>query len=133
MFTLKLRVLPRVLLKGLLNQYMQSSTRSLSELSALIKLNDKLAFTAEEQAAVNYRTEKNEQTGNAEVRWNYRAEGKEEGEVVDIERDVELSDEQKEMLYTAFKDQDERKAFGVENASVMLELAEKLGYEFKKE
>ncbi len=131
MFTLKLKVLPRILLNGLLDQYMQTATRSLSELSKLLKLHDKIMFTAEEQALLNVRMEVNAESKRPEMHWNARAGGTVDGEVVDFDRDIELSDEQKEMLYTVFKDMDERKSFSHENAAVCLEIAEKLGYEIK--
>lgn len=131
MFTLKLKVLPRLLLNGLLDQYMQTATRSLSELSKLLKIHDKIVFSADEQAILNVHLEKNPDTGLSATHWNARAGGTLDGDLVDVDRDIELSDEQKEMLYTIFKDMDERKAFSHEGALTYIEIAEKLGYEIK--
>jgi len=131
MFILKVKVLPRILLTGLLDKYMQLQTRSLSELSKLLKLNEKVQFTAEEQALLNVRIEKNAETGNSQYRWNHTKDSDPSAEVVDIERDIEFSDEQKEMLYTVFKELDDRKSFSGDNVMAIVELAEKIGYEIK--
>lgn len=131
MHILKLKVLPRLVLSGLLDRYMQQGPRSLSELSKLIKINDKLAFNAEETKELNIHKEKNPDTGAIEMRWWNLAGGQEGADVVDFDRDVELSDEQKEMVYNVFKDLDERKQFNGEGAAIVLEIAEKIGYEVK--
>ena len=130
MFILKLSVLPRLVLIAQLDQANTLQARSLSELSKLMKLSDKVNFTDEERKILNIRNEKAE-NGNMEIRWNRNLDGKEESEFVDIERDIELSDDQKTLLYTVYKELDERKAFTPAQLKPTLEVAEKIGYEIK--
>ena len=130
MFTLKLSTLPRLVLIAQLDQANTLQARSLSELSKLMKLSDKVNFTDEERKILNIRNEKAE-NGNMEIRWNRNLDGKEEGEFVDIERDIELSDDQKTLLYTVYKELDERKAFTPAQLKPTLEVAERIGYEIK--
>ena len=130
MFTLKLSTLPRLVLIAQLDQANTLQARSLSELSKLMKLSDKVNFTDEERKILNIRNEKAE-NGNMEIRWNRNLDGKEEGEFVDIERDIELSDDQKTLLYTVYKELDERKAFTPAQLKPSLDIAEKIGYEIK--
>ena len=130
MFTLKLSTLPRLVLITQLDQANSLQARSLSELSKLMKLSDRVNFTDEERKILNIRNEKVE-NGAREIRGNRNADGAEEGEFVDIERDIELSDEQKDLLYTVYKELDERKAFQPAQFKSSLEIAEKIGYEIK--
>ena len=95
-----------------------------------MKLSDRVNFTDEERKILNIRNEKAE-NGNMEIRWNRNLDGKEESEFVDIERDIELSDDQKTLLYTVYKELDERKAFTPAQLKPSLDIAEKIGYEIK--
>ena len=130
MFILKLSALPRLVLIAQLDQANTLQARSLSELSKLMKLSDRVNFTDEERKILNIRNEKAE-NGNMEIRWNRNLDGKEESEFVDIERDIELSDDQKTLLYTVYKELDERKAFTPAQLKPSLDIAEKIGYEIK--
>ena len=130
MFTLKLSTLPRLVLIAQLDQANTLQARSLSELSKLMKLSDVVNFTDEERKILNIRNEKAE-NGNMEIRWNRNVDGLEEGEFVDIERDIELSDDQKTLLYNVYKELDERKAFTPAQLKPSLDVAEKIGYEIK--
>jgi hypothetical protein len=131
MFTLKLQCLPRLVLIAQLDKYNNESARSLSELSKLMKLSDRVGFTDEERKALNIRNEKNEESGMLEIKWNRTLDGVEGGEIVDFDRDIELSDEQKELLYTVYKELDEKKTFTNAQLKPSLEIAEKIGYEIK--
>lgn len=129
MHILKLRVVHRIMLVNLVDAFFKNEPHTLSELSKLMKLSDRLNFTPEERQILGVRAVKNEQTGREDIVWNLRKDGAEDGEEVDVERDVELSDEQKEMLYNVVKHMDGKKELNPAAAPVLLEIAAKIGYE----
>lgn len=122
MLTLKLRAFDRLLLVGMLDRATRQG-ESLSQLSKLLKLHDKINFTDEERTLLNVRVEE------GQIRWNRLKDGLPEGEEVDTERDVEISDEQKELLVSVFKKNDENKMFTSEGLKETLKIAEQIGYQ----
>lgn len=155
MFTLPVRAMHRMVLAGIVDAWYKSAPHTLSEFSQLMKLSDKLNLSEEERAKLNYHVVRRLVTKEgqlvtsddkelfdaalangaqevpAQAVWWQKAEGKEDGELIDVEVGLELSDEQKQLLYNVFKDLDEKKQFQPEATAVLFELATKIGYEVK--
>ena len=122
MKTLKLRVVHRILTQGLLDEYGKAG-HSLSDLNKLLKVADKLAFKEEETKELNLRLEAPEGVLPS-WKWNQKAE---DGTEVDVEREIELMDEQFDLLKAVFKKKNDDKSFTTENIGPILEVAEQLG------
>ena len=50
---------------------------------------------------------------------------------MDVEKEIEISDEQVDMLKEIFKKRDEEKKFTTSEVSPFFELAEQIGYKFE--
>lgn len=128
MTTLKLKAVHRILIKGMLDSSSKSG-RTLSELNKLLKLLDKIDFTPEEAKEIDLRVE------NQTLRWNVtklKEEGSTEMIEVDVEKEFELSEEQRELLKTIIKEKDEKKEFSLPEAAPFTDIAEQVGYEVEK-
>lgn len=138
MITLKLKVIHRLLLVGWLNEAGKANGNSLSQLNQMLKIVDKISFTEEENKLFKVHQEERKDAegkiivdpqGNPslQIAWSIKDE---EGNDIDVEKDFELSDEQKEQVYGIMKSKDEKKEFTFEGLSVVREIAEKVGYSF---
>lgn len=128
MVTLKLSVAERILLVSTVDHYAKSGHFTLSELSKFIKLSDRINFTPEERSMYGFRNHV-DASGRAQVVWHSRKDGNPEGEVLPEETEIEVSDEQKEMLYSVVKETDAKKDFfSPDNFKIVASFAGKLGY-----
>lgn len=139
MKTLQFSVVHRLIVSGWLNEAGRSSGQTLSDLSKMLKLVDKLVFTEEENEQFQVKIEnrkdaegneiRDAKTGNVvqQMAWKSKDEA---GNDIDIKKEFELSDEQVTILKDLIKAKDERKEFNFEGMSVVAEIAEQVGYSF---
>lgn len=120
MKTLSLKVVHRILIKGMIDSAGKSG-KSLSELNKLLKLIDKFDFSSDELTELNLRVE------DGMLKWNAKLEDKD----IDIEKGIELSDEQAELLKSIVKEKDDKKEFSLAEATPFMHIAEQLEYEVK--
>ena len=125
MKTLKLKTIHRLLTLEVLNVAGKAGG-SLAEINKLLKFIDKVDFSEEEKKMLMFR-----QTEDNKLVWNLRKDGAEDGEIVDVEKEIEISDEQVDMLKEIFKKRDEEKKFTTSEVSPFFELAEQIGYKFE--
>lgn len=125
MKTLKLKTIHRLLTLEVLNVAGKAGG-SLAEINKLLKFIDKVDFSEEEKKMLMFR-----QTEDSKLVWNLRKDGAEDGEIVDVEKEIEISDEQVDMLKEIFKKRDEEKKFTTSEVSPFFELAEQIGYKFE--
>lgn len=125
MKTLKLKTIHRLLTLEVLNVAGKAGG-SLAEINKLLKFIDRVDFSEEEKKMLMFR-----QTEDNKLVWNLRKDGAEDGEIVDVEKEIEISDEQVDMLKEIFKKRDEEKKFTTSEVSPFFELAEQIGYKFE--
>ena len=119
MKTLKLKAIHRILAVGLVEGKGKDGG-SLTEQNQLLKLVDKLNLTQEERKKMNVRIEKEE------LRWQTLTE---KGEVLDVEVEIELSDEGFTMLREILKSKSDKKEIKMSEAPPLFELAAQLNLE----
>ena len=122
MKTIKLKAVHRLVLIALFGGEGQKG-HSLSELNDLLKFDEKIRLSEEEIKKLNLRVEE------SSYKWDAKDK---DGVDVDEEKDFELSDDQVNLLLKTFKEKDDKKEFTLNNLSPILEIAEKIGFEFKK-
>ncbi len=131
MKTLKLKVVHRLLLQGLLNDAGKQGT-TLTELNKMLKIVDRLVMDEAYVKSVNLRLVNKDDAGNdlpaPQYKWNTKDEN---GNEVDVEKEVELSDEQGNLLHEIFKSKNEKKEFKLDDAKQMMELASQVGFSFE--
>lgn len=125
MKTLKVKTIHRLLILELLNQSGKDGG-SLSEVNRLLKFIDRVDFSEDEKKLFSFR-----QTEDGKLAWNTRKDGTLDGEDIDMEKEIEIADEQAEMLTKIFKKRDEEKKFTTSEANPFFEIAEQIGYKFE--
>lgn len=125
MKVLKLKTIHRLLILEILNVAGKSGG-SLAEINKLMKFIDRVDFSEEEKKLLAFR-----QTEDGKLVWNLKKDGAEDGEIVDVEKEVEFSDEQIDILIGIFKKRDEEKKFTTTEVGPFFELAEQIGYKFE--
>lgn len=126
MKTLKLKVIHRVLIRGVLNSA-GSAGGSLSEINKMLKLIDKISFTEDENKMFDFKYLE----GNR-LSWHIKKDGAEDGEDIDLPKEIEISDEQVDVLKTVFEKNDKDKKFTLADVGPLSEVAEQIGYKFEK-
>lgn len=124
MQSLNLSVVHRILLINMLNEEGKSGG-SLSEINKLLKFIDRFEFSPEEKKDLNIRMD------GEKVVWNLHKDGNPEGEMVDVEKAFEITDEQFERLKEIFKKKDEAKEFTAMNVGPIFHIAKQIGYQFE--
>jgi len=115
MKTLKLSVIHRVVLMGVLNS--EQSGHNLSELNQMLKIVDKLGIKLEEQKKLNLRIE--------DGAWKWETADA-DGNEIDTEQDFEMSDDQTDVLVKILNKKNEEKAFALNNAKPIIDIFEQL-------
>jgi hypothetical protein len=124
MKTLKLKTIHRLLILEVLNTEGKSGG-SLSEINRILKFIDRVDFSSDERALLSFRSV------DGKLAWNVKKDGKDDGEEVDVEREIEISDEQVDMLKSLFEKRDKEKKFVVTEANPFFEIASQIGYKFE--
>mgnify|MGYP001567449348 CR=1 FL=1 len=126
MRTLKLKVVHRILLSGILNVEGTKEGYGLKALSDMLKVFDKINFTQEETALLKIRQEDNQ------MKWDAAKENEDGSkEEIDIEKEFEVSNDQADLLKEIFKKKDEKKEFTLSGLNPIVEIADQIGYEIK--
>jgi len=136
MKTLNFKVSHRVVLSGLIDAEGRSKNNSLSGLSKLMKLSDKVQFSEAEQKDFQLRAVPVPgATDKLSFQWNKNRvieneDGtKTEGEEVDIVKSFEFSDEEVDLIKQILKHKDEAKEFELSGLSTILDIAKQVGYD----
>lgn len=126
MKTLKLKVVHRILIHGMLNtDGTKSGNFTLKNLSLMLKILDRVNFSEEEAKVLNIRVEE-----GGTVKWNAFTTAEDGTKTdVDVEKEIELSDDQAELLKDIMKQKNERKEFTLNGLTPMMEIAQQLGFE----
>lgn len=101
---LKMSVIHRILVKGLLDEASKKGS-SLSDLSQMIKIVDKINFTEDEAKELKFETkfvDDKDPSKGASIHWNKE---------IDTEKDFELSDDQAQMVKDIIKKKNDAKEF----------------------
>lgn len=132
MITLKLKTVHRFQLRNLLNGEAKAG-HSLSDLNQINKIFDKVTFTDDEVKLLNIRTENvpGKDTNGQDVTytsflWNTHEKPNGKGKELDIEKDFEISDEQKTLLTAIIERKNTAKEFTMDQVR-MMDIAEQLG------
>ena len=119
MKTLKLKAIHRILAVGLVESKGRDGG-SLTEQSQMFKLVDKLNLTEDERKKMDVRLE------DSQLKW--QTVGK-DGEILDTEVEIELSDDGFKMLREILKDRSDKKEIKMVEAQPLIELAAQLNLE----
>ena len=121
--SLKLKAVHRLILRSVVDSDGKSGNHSLSDLNKMLKLLDLVSFSEEETKRLNIRLD------NGAVRWDTRLGGAPDGEEVDLEKELEISDEQKDLLKEIIKRKNDAKEFSLSEATPVTDVASQLGLE----
>lgn len=156
--TLSLTALPRLTVVSLLDELTKKGGFSLRDLKGYQKLMDRIDLNEDERIALNIRTvvtiqsketkvtkqvsleeyqklnsEEYEVLGGAQVRWDSKEGGKDDGKLIDVEVPIEFSKDMVETLTTVLKKWNDEKLFTIEVFKAIepiieaLEIEEELG------
>jgi hypothetical protein len=117
MTTLKLKIVHRLLIKGLLDQR-GNEGGSLSELNKMLKIIDRVGLTEAEVTKVNLRLEE------GALRWQTKGPADED---LDPLTDLELTDDQAELIKATIKQKSDKKELKLVEVGPIMEIAEQLG------
>lgn len=124
MKTVKFKVIHRLLLLGLLNKGSEKGG-SLSQMHKMYKILDKIDFKEEEQKKINLRQVDNQ------MHW-WKTEGGIEGaQEIDVDKEIQFSDDEIDVLKEIYRQADEAKQFSLQGLTPIMEIAEQIGYEMK--
>lgn len=118
---LNVKIADRIVLINLLEQYGKKGT-SLSELNQIYKMFDKLEFKDEERKEINFRIE------NGAYMWENKDK---DGNDLDTDKKVELSEKQVEILNGVLKDKDTKKEFDIQIFKSIERIAGQVGYKIE--
>lgn len=132
MITLKLKVVHRFQIRNLLNGESKAG-HSLSDINLINKIFDKVVFSEEEVKLLNIRTESvpgkdanGQDVTYTSFLWNSHEKPDGKGKELDLEKEFELSDEQKALLIAIINRKNEAKEFTMDQVK-LIEVAEQLG------
>jgi hypothetical protein len=111
---MKLKTIHRLLIINWLNE--AAKNKSLSEINKILKLMDKIDFSAEERTSLNLKIEE------GQIKWDSKN---------DTEQEVELNKEQEQIITDVIQAKDEKKEFSLDGIKHVMEIAEQVDYKFE--
>lgn len=117
MKTLQLKAVHRFLLTNYFNEEGSAGGYPMSDIGKMYKILEKLSFNDEERTLLNIRTEADK------VMWDSKDN---EGNEIDVDKPIELSDEEAELMKRILKKKDEAKKFTLVDLNPVMEVASQL-------